>query len=71
MRWVLPIVMLAVGIAIFSGGILTQIPSGTGLRPLLGAVMVLFAIYRFVAARTRRVSERRRFGGERSRPWEK
>ena len=70
MRWVLPIVILAIGIAIFSGSILPQIPQRTGLRPLLGAVVVLFAVYRFAASRTPRTSDRRRFGGERSRPWE-
>jgi uncharacterized membrane protein YfcA len=70
MRWVVPIVLLAVGIAIFSGGILKQIPSATGLRPLLGIVVILFAIYRFAAVRTPRAPERR-FGGERTRPWEK
>lgn len=70
MQWVLPIVLLAVGIAIFTGGVLPQIPRHTGLRQLLGAVVVLFGIYRFVAVRIPPVPDRRRFGGDRFRPWE-
>ena len=71
MHWVLPIVLVAVGIAIFAGGILLQIPRQSGLRPLLGAVVVLFGIYRFVMARTPKGPDRRRYGGEVRRPWEK
>jgi hypothetical protein len=72
MRWILPIVIIAVGIAIFTGMILPQIPRETGLRPLLGIVVALFGVYRFAAARMPRPdAERRRFGGERMRPWEK
>lgn len=71
MLWVLPIVMAAVGIAIFTGSILPQIPRSTGLRPLLGAVVILFGIYRFVAARTPRGPDRRPYGGDFRRPWEK
>jgi hypothetical protein len=72
MQWGLPIVMFAIGIAIFTGGILPQIPSGTGLRALLGLVVMLFAIYRFAAARIPPADHRRRrYGGESPRPWEK
>jgi hypothetical protein len=71
MLWVLPIVVVAVGIAIFAGIILPQIPRQSGLRPLLGAVVVLFGIYRFVASRIPRGPNNRRYGGEVRRPWEK
>lgn len=71
LRWVLPIAILAVGIAIFTGTLLTLIPRGTGLRTLLGLVVILFAIYRFVAARIPQAPSKRRFGGEFRRPWEK
>ncbi len=70
LRWVLPIAILAVGIAIFTGALLPQIPRGTGLRTLLGLVVILFAIYRFVAARIPKAPAQRRFGGEIRRPWE-
>jgi hypothetical protein len=71
MYWVLPIVVVAVGIAIFTGSILPQIPRPLGLRPLLAAVVVLFGIYRFAAARIPRGPDNRRYGGEIRRPWEK
>ena len=71
MHWVLPIVMVAVGIAIFTGSILRQIPRHTGLRPLLGTVVLLFGIYRFAASRIPRGPDHRRYGGEVRRPWEK
>ncbi len=70
LRWVLPIVVFAVGIAIFTGAILPQIPARTGLRALLGIVITLFAVYRFAVARTPRAPAHRRFGGDRTRPWE-
>ncbi len=71
LRWVLPIAILAVGIAIFTGALLPPIPRGTGLRTLLGLVMILFAIYRFAAARIPQALSKRRFGGKRYRPWER
>jgi hypothetical protein len=71
MHWVLPIVLVAVGIAIFTRSILPQIPRQAGLRPLLGIVVLLFGVYRFVAARMPRSADRRRYGGEVQRPWEK
>jgi hypothetical protein len=71
LRWVLPIAILAVGIAIFTGALLPQLPRGTGLRTLLGLVVMLFGIYRFAAARMQNVPSHRRFGGEHPRPWER
>jgi len=70
LRWVLPIVVFAVGIAIFTGAILPQLPARTGLRSLLGIVVILFAAYRFVIVRTLRAPDHRRIGGARPRPWE-
>ncbi len=71
MHWVLPIAMVAVGIAIFAGVILPQIPSHTGLRALLGVVVILFGVYHFTSVRTPKGPDRRRYGGEIRRPWEK
>jgi hypothetical protein len=70
-RWVLPLAFLAIGIAILSGLILNQIPNQTLLRPIMGVVVILLGVHRFVASRmVSKPAERRRFGGERHRPWE-
>jgi hypothetical protein len=71
-RWVLPIAMVAIGIAIFSGFLLPTLPNGTTLRFMFGSVAVLLGVLRFVAVRSvrSRQDDRRRFGGERKRPWE-
>ena len=71
-RWVLPIAMIAVGIAIFSGFLLPALPNGNTLRFMFGVVAVLLGVLRFFAARSVRSGQedRRRFGGERKRPWE-
>ncbi len=68
-RWVLPIAFAAIGIAIFTGALLPQLPEGSGLRTLLGLVVILFAAHRFVASRAL-TGHQRRFGGGRARPWE-
>ena len=68
-RWVLPIAFAAIGIAIFTGTLFPRLPSGSGLRTLLGLVVILLAVHRFVASRTR-PPPARRFGGGRNRPWE-
>jgi uncharacterized membrane protein YfcA len=71
MKWVAPIAFAAVGIAVYGGLILKAIPGQTGLHQTFGVVIVLFGVYRFVAARiAKRANPRRRFGGGRSRPWE-
>lgn len=69
-KWVLPIVFAGIGIAVLAGWILPQIPRGLGVRFMIGLIAVLMGIYRFAAARTPR-SPRRRYGGNRERPWEK
>jgi hypothetical protein len=67
----LPITFVVIGIAIFAGLFLDAIPSQTGLRPILGMVSVMLGVYRFAASRMpTRPSDRRRFGGQRKRPWE-
>jgi hypothetical protein len=70
-RWILPVAFVAIGIAIFSGWLLSEIPKQTYLRPILGAVAVLLGVHRYVASRVGpRAPQRRRYGGERHRPWE-
>jgi hypothetical protein len=69
-RWMLPIALVGIGIAIFSGLLLRVMPAGTGLRFMLGLICILLGIHRFVAARTERFSGRRRYGGSFHRPWE-
>jgi hypothetical protein len=70
-RWVLPIAMVAVGIAILFGWILQNLPAQTALRPMIGIVAILLGVHRFVASRIMSADDRRRFGGGRKRPWEK
>jgi hypothetical protein len=70
-RWILPLGFSVLGILILSGVILTEIPQGTGLRTLLGVVVILLGVHRFVASRSVKPRTDRRFGGERNRPWEK
>ncbi len=67
-RWVLPLGFLLLGILILSGVLLKEIPPQTGLRTLLGVVVILLGVHRFVVSRTPK-SDRRRYGGEYSRPW--
>jgi hypothetical protein len=71
-RWVLPIAMVAVGIAILSGILIPSLPNGNSLRFMFGIVAILLGILRFASSRSGRPTEddRRRFGGERKRPWE-
>lgn len=69
-RWILPIAFGAVGIAIFAGWIIPVLPNNAGLRIMLGLVAILLGVHRFVASRTMTKQDRRRYGGERNRPWE-
>ncbi len=71
-RWILPIAMMAIGIAIFSGFLFPTLPNGAVLRFMFGMVAFLLGVLRFVAVRSvrRKPEDRRRFGGERKRPWE-
>jgi hypothetical protein len=68
-RWVLPIAMVAIGIAVLSGILLPSLPSGNTLRYMFGIVAILLGVMRFVASRSQ-LDDRRRFGGPRNRPWE-
>ncbi|MBU0508984.1 hypothetical protein KKH27_09140 [bacterium] len=69
-RWLLPVVFVGIGSAIWAGLLFPSIPAGTGLRPILGIVTILMGLHRFVASRYGRPSERRRYGGDRPSPWE-
>jgi hypothetical protein len=70
-RWVLPIAMVAIGIAILSGYLIPNIPGQSGLRMMMGLVAVLLGVFRFFLSRTAaREPKQRRFGGQRRRPWE-
>jgi len=68
-RWVLPVAFVIIGILILAGQLLQEIPSGTGLRAIMGVVVILLGVHRFVVSRTPRRDERR-YGGELRRPWE-
>jgi hypothetical protein len=70
MQWILPIAFVAVGIAILAGWMFPQLPAMSGLRLVLGIVALLLGVHRFVASRSVSRESRRRFGGERQRPWE-
>jgi len=67
----MPTLILGVGIAVLFGVAFPALPQGTPLRLVLGLVIVLFGVHRFVASRYGvGRPEERRFGGERTRPWE-
>jgi hypothetical protein len=69
-RWILPITLVGIGIAIFSGLLLRELPAGSGLRLMLGLICALLGVHRFVASRSVRSPGRRRYGGGFHRPWE-
>lgn len=68
-RWLLPIAFVVVGILILTGTILKEIPRETGLRTIMGIVVILIGVHRFVVSRTPR-NEHRRFGGSYRRRWD-
>ncbi|MCB9366863.1 MAG: hypothetical protein H6508_06785 [Calditrichaeota bacterium] len=68
-RWILPVSFLIIGILILTGDLLQQLPKETGLRPIMGIVVILLGVHRFVVSRTPKPLDRR-FGGEHRRPWE-
>jgi len=70
-RWVLPVAFVGIGSAILFGLLFPAIPAETGLRPILGMVVILMGVHRFVASRSARPRDRRPYGGERRKPWEK
>jgi hypothetical protein len=69
-HWILPIFLVLIGLAIMSGNLIAQIPEGTLLRPIMGIVVILLGVHRFVASRIKHQPRDRRFGGDRNRPWE-
>ncbi|MBK6910672.1 MAG: hypothetical protein IPK53_14435 [bacterium] len=69
-RWLLPLAFVVLGVLILSGTILKQIPRETGLRTIIGVVVILMGVHRFVASRMPR-GEHRRYGGSYRRPWDR
>ena len=71
MKWLVPISLVAIGIAVLSGFILKNVPGQGFFRQTFGLVIILIGVYRYFAARIPKVgAPRRRFGGVRKRPWE-
>ena len=71
MNWLMPAILVMVGIAVLTGWLFPGIPSRTHLRLLLGLIVILVGVHRFVAARGESPpNQRRRYGGKRPRPWE-
>ena len=68
--WVMPVSFVVIGIAIMTGILFTKIPDGTLLRPVMGLVVILIGIHRFVVSRKSVSPRERRYGGERPRPWD-
>lgn len=67
----MPIAFVIIGIAIITGLILPQIPDETLLRPVMGIVVVLIGVHRFVVSRMPVAPQERRYGGDRTRPWDR
>jgi len=66
----MPIAFVIIGVAIITGYMLPQLPNGTFLRPVMGFVVVLLGIHRFVVSRTPAAPRDRQFGGDRPKPWD-
>ncbi len=72
LQWAMPILFAGVGIAVLTGLLLPQLPKASGLRPMLGLIVILIGLHRFVVSRyTQGPTDRRRYGGDTDRPWEK
>jgi uncharacterized membrane protein YfcA len=69
--WIMPIAFVIIGIAITTGFLLKQIPDDTLLRPVMGVVVILLGIHRFVVSRMPVKPRERHYGGDRTRPWDK
>lgn len=69
-RWVLPIAFVGIGSAILLGLLFPTIPAASGLRPMLGIVVILMGVHRFAASRHVKPSDQRPYGGERRKLWE-
>ncbi|MBU0691270.1 hypothetical protein KKC97_07465 [bacterium] len=67
----MPIAFAIIGAAIMTGYMLPQLPDGTLLRPIMGMVVILIGVHRFVVSRMPAAPSERRFGGDRPRPWDK
>jgi len=58
-RLPIAVIFLGVGIAILMGWLFPQIPSRTGLRFMLGLIVIMMGIYRFVSGGAYSNRERR------------
>lgn len=67
LRLGLPIFFLVMGTGILAGWIFPGLPPGTGMRPMLGVVTVLFGLYRGVVFLLAPPPPRRPYGGFRDR----
>jgi hypothetical protein len=67
LRLCLPVFFLVLGIGILAGWIFPGLPSGTGMRPMLGVVTVLFGLYRGAVFLLAPPPPRRPYGGFRDR----
>ena len=60
---ILPIFFLAFGIGILFGWIFPGLPAGSGMRPMLGIVTILFGLYRGAIFLFVPPQKRRPYGG--------
>ncbi|MBU1936525.1 hypothetical protein KKG05_03935, partial [bacterium] len=65
LRLSLPILFLVFGIGILLGWIFPGLPEGTGMRPMLGLVTILFGLYRGSVFLFVPPEKRRPYGGHR------
>ncbi len=65
LRLSLPILFLVFGVGILVGWIFPGLPEGTGMRPMLGLVTILFGLYRGSVFLFAPPEKRRPYGGRR------
>ncbi len=65
LRLGLPILFLVFGAGILLGWIFPGLPEGTGMRPMLGLVTILFGLYRGSVFLFVPPEKRRPYGGQR------
>lgn len=63
LRLILPIFFLVLGIGILTGWIFPGLPPGSGMRPMLGIVTILFGLYRGAVFLFAPPQKRRPYGG--------
>lgn len=63
----LPIFFFVLGIGILTGWIFPGLPPGSGMRPMLGIVTILFGLYRVAVFLFTPPQKRRPYGGFRER----